>query len=152
MNKLVLNIFFHFEKTGKISILDLYLWIRWKYTTKKIVTRTLQVTNLLLLCGTADVTMSPNVVLNAVSYDHGGRCFLYYHYHQQSAVCGNGTHCWCLIGLCVRNMGEAEPVPADEKQADSGLSSTDESVIWSQEVEVCLFHAMLGHKPVGKRI
>ncbi|KAG5282008.1 hypothetical protein AALO_G00051250 [Alosa alosa] len=46
-------------------------------------------------------------------------------------------------------MGEAEPVPADEKQADSGLSSTDESVIWSQEVEVCLFHAMLGHKPVG---
>ncbi|XP_012690040.1 MRG/MORF4L-binding protein isoform X1 [Clupea harengus] len=46
-------------------------------------------------------------------------------------------------------MGEAEAVPADEKQADSGLGPADESVIWSQEVEVCLFHAMLGHKPVG---
>ncbi|XP_030624626.1 MRG/MORF4L-binding protein [Chanos chanos] len=46
-------------------------------------------------------------------------------------------------------MGEAEAVPADEKQADSGLSPVDESVVWSQEVEVCLFHAMLGHKPVG---
>lgn len=49
-------------------------------------------------------------------------------------------------------MGEAEAVPADEKQADSGLGPADESVIWSQEVEVCLFHAMLGHKPVGKRV
>lgn len=49
-------------------------------------------------------------------------------------------------------MGEAEAIPADEKQADSGLGPTDESVIWNQEVEVCLFHAMLGHKPVGKRI
>ncbi|MBN3311391.1 MRGBP protein, partial [Atractosteus spatula] len=46
-------------------------------------------------------------------------------------------------------MGEAEAVPADEKQADSGSSPVEESVIWSQEVEVCLFHAMLGHKPVG---
>ncbi|MBN3304056.1 MRGBP protein, partial [Amia calva] len=46
-------------------------------------------------------------------------------------------------------MGEAEAIPADEKQADSGSSSVEESVIWSQEVEVCLFHAMLGHKPVG---
>ncbi|XP_063065244.1 MRG/MORF4L-binding protein isoform X1 [Engraulis encrasicolus] len=46
-------------------------------------------------------------------------------------------------------MGEAEAIPADEKQADSGLGPTDESVIWNQEVEVCLFHAMLGHKPVG---
>ena len=54
--------------------------------------------------------------------------------------------------VCVRNMGEAEAVPADEKQADSGLGPADESVIWSQEVEVCLFHAMLGHKPVGKRV
>ncbi|KAK1801668.1 hypothetical protein P4O66_022303, partial [Electrophorus voltai] len=47
------------------------------------------------------------------------------------------------------NMGEAEAVPADEKQADSGICAADESVVWSQEVEVCLFHAMLGHKPVG---
>ncbi|XP_041080745.1 MRG/MORF4L-binding protein-like isoform X2 [Polyodon spathula] len=46
-------------------------------------------------------------------------------------------------------MGEAEAIPADEKQADSGSSPIEESVIWSQEVEVCLFHAMLGHKPVG---
>ncbi|XP_036389852.1 MRG/MORF4L-binding protein isoform X2 [Megalops cyprinoides] len=46
-------------------------------------------------------------------------------------------------------MGEAEAVQTDEKQADLGLSPTEESVIWSQEVEVCLFHAMLGHKPVG---
>ncbi|XP_038864251.1 MRG/MORF4L-binding protein-like isoform X2 [Salvelinus namaycush] len=46
-------------------------------------------------------------------------------------------------------MGEAEVVPADEKQADSGISHIEDSVVWSQEVEVCLFHAMLGHKPVG---
>ncbi|KAJ8370649.1 MRG/MORF4L-binding protein isoform X3 [Anguilla rostrata] len=46
-------------------------------------------------------------------------------------------------------MGEAEAVQTDEKQADSGISPVEESVIWSQEVEVCLFHAMLGHKPVG---
>lgn len=47
-------------------------------------------------------------------------------------------------------MGEAEVVSADEKQVDSGSCAADESVVWSQEVEVCLFHAMLGHKPVGK--
>ncbi|XP_021471711.1 MRG/MORF4L-binding protein isoform X2 [Oncorhynchus mykiss] len=47
------------------------------------------------------------------------------------------------------SMGEAEVVPADEKQADSGISHIEDSVVWSQEVEVCLFHAMLGHKPVG---
>ncbi|KAI4881911.1 hypothetical protein NFI96_021084 [Prochilodus magdalenae] len=46
-------------------------------------------------------------------------------------------------------MGEAEAVPAEEKQGDSGSCAADESVVWSQEVEVCLFHAMLGHKPVG---
>ncbi|MGH0132034.1 UNVERIFIED_CONTAM: hypothetical protein FKN15_058865 [Acipenser sinensis] len=46
-------------------------------------------------------------------------------------------------------MGEAGAIPSDEKQADSGSSPIEESVIWSQEVEVCLFHAMLGHKPVG---
>ncbi|KAJ8016552.1 hypothetical protein DPEC_G00008430 [Dallia pectoralis] len=46
-------------------------------------------------------------------------------------------------------MGEAEVVTADEKQADSGISAIEDSVVWSQEVEVCLFHAMLGHKPVG---
>ncbi|XP_058266112.1 MRG/MORF4L-binding protein isoform X2 [Hemibagrus wyckioides] len=46
-------------------------------------------------------------------------------------------------------MGEAEVVSADEKQVDSESCAADESVVWSQEVEVCLFHAMLGHKPVG---
>lgn len=45
-------------------------------------------------------------------------------------------------------MGEAETVPSDEKQAE--ICTPDESIVWSQEVEVCLFHAMLGHKPVGK--
>ncbi|XP_056588542.1 MRG/MORF4L-binding protein isoform X2 [Triplophysa dalaica] len=44
-------------------------------------------------------------------------------------------------------MGEAEIVPSDEKQAE--ICTPDESIVWSQEVEVCLFHAMLGHKPVG---
>ncbi|XP_042606154.1 MRG/MORF4L-binding protein-like isoform X5 [Cyprinus carpio] len=46
-------------------------------------------------------------------------------------------------------MGEAETVPSDDKQAETGFCSADESIVWSQEVEVCLFHAMLGHKPVG---
>ncbi|MCI4387522.1 MRG/MORF4L-binding protein [Pangasianodon hypophthalmus] len=46
-------------------------------------------------------------------------------------------------------MGEAEVVSTDEKQVDSGACAAEESVVWSQEVEVCLFHAMLGHKPVG---
>lgn len=49
-----------------------------------------------------------------------------------------------------RNMGEAETVPSDEKQAETGICTAEESIVWSQEVEVCLFHAMLGHKPVGK--
>ncbi|XP_016088626.1 MRG/MORF4L-binding protein-like [Sinocyclocheilus grahami] len=48
-----------------------------------------------------------------------------------------------------RNMGEAETVPSDEKQAEPGICTAEESIVWSQEVEVCLFHAMLGHKPVG---
>lgn len=47
-------------------------------------------------------------------------------------------------------MGEADVAQADEKQSDSGMSPGEDSVVWSQEVEVCLFHAMLGHKPVGK--
>ncbi|XP_075133085.1 MRG/MORF4L-binding protein isoform X2 [Leptodactylus fuscus] len=34
----------------------------------------------------------------------------------------------------------AEPVPGPP---------AEEPVLWSPEVEVCLFHAMLGHKPVG---
>ncbi|XP_066528366.1 MRG/MORF4L-binding protein [Hoplias malabaricus] len=46
-------------------------------------------------------------------------------------------------------MGEAEAVTPEEKQGDSVVSAAEESVVWSQEVEVCLFHAMLGHKPVG---
>ncbi|XP_056130425.1 MRG/MORF4L-binding protein [Lampris incognitus] len=48
-------------------------------------------------------------------------------------------------------MGEAEVVltQTDEKPPDSGLVPGEDSVVWSHEVEVCLFHAMLGHKPVG---
>uniref|UniRef100_A0A9J8C9Y5 MRG/MORF4L binding protein n=1 Tax=Cyprinus carpio carpio TaxID=630221 RepID=A0A9J8C9Y5_CYPCA len=46
-------------------------------------------------------------------------------------------------------MGEAETLPSDDKQAETGICTADESIVWSQEVEVCLFHAMLGHKPVG---
>lgn len=39
----------------------------------------------------------------------------------------------------------------DEKPPDSGLVPGEDSVVWSHEVEVCLFHAMIGHKPVGKK-
>ncbi|XP_051962427.1 MRG/MORF4L-binding protein isoform X2 [Xyrauchen texanus] len=46
-------------------------------------------------------------------------------------------------------MGEAEIVPSEEKQAETAICTAEESIVWSQEVEVCLFHAMLGHKPVG---
>lgn len=42
------------------------------------------------------------------------------------------------------------PNQTDEKPPDSGLVSGEDSVVWSHEVEVCLFHAMIGHKPVGK--
>ncbi|XP_059383379.1 MRG/MORF4L-binding protein-like isoform X2 [Carassius carassius] len=51
--------------------------------------------------------------------------------------------------LSSRNMGEAETVPSDDKQAETGICTAEDSIVWSQEVEVCLFHAMLGHKPVG---
>lgn len=40
----------------------------------------------------------------------------------------------------------------DEKPPDSGLVPGEDSVVWSHEVEVCLFHAMIGHKPVGKKL
>ncbi|CAL8369961.1 unnamed protein product [Lota lota] len=48
-------------------------------------------------------------------------------------------------------MGEADLAlgQTDEKPPDTGLIPGDDSVVWSHEVEVCLFHAMLGHKPVG---
>ncbi|KAL3059603.1 hypothetical protein OYC64_014246 [Pagothenia borchgrevinki] len=48
-------------------------------------------------------------------------------------------------------MGEADVTlnQTDEKPPDSGLVIGDDSVVWSHEVEVCLFHAMIGHKPVG---
>ncbi|XP_061907908.1 MRG/MORF4L-binding protein [Entelurus aequoreus] len=48
-------------------------------------------------------------------------------------------------------MGEADvtQTQADEKPPDSALVPGEESVVWSHEVEVCLFHAMIGHKPVG---
>lgn len=40
----------------------------------------------------------------------------------------------------------------DEKPPDPGLAPEEDSVVWSHEVEVCLFHAMIGHKPVGKKL
>ncbi|KAI3357897.1 hypothetical protein L3Q82_016282 [Scortum barcoo] len=48
-------------------------------------------------------------------------------------------------------MGEADVTlnQTDEKPPDSGLAPGEDSVVWSHEVEVCLFHAMIGHKPVG---
>ncbi|XP_051947961.1 MRG/MORF4L-binding protein-like isoform X3 [Xyrauchen texanus] len=46
-------------------------------------------------------------------------------------------------------MGEEETLSSEQKQAETGICTPDESIVWSQEVEVCLFHAMLGHKPVG---
>uniref|UniRef100_H0ZBF3 MRG domain binding protein n=1 Tax=Taeniopygia guttata TaxID=59729 RepID=H0ZBF3_TAEGU len=33
--------------------------------------------------------------------------------------------------------------------AEPGAPAEEAAVVWSPEVEVCLFHAMLGHKPVG---
>ncbi|XP_065547729.1 MRG/MORF4L-binding protein isoform X2 [Lathamus discolor] len=57
-------------------------------------------------------------------------------------------------------MGEAEggsaaavekpPLPAAAAGApEPGVPAEEAVVVWSPEVEVCLFHAMLGHKPVG---
>lgn len=48
-------------------------------------------------------------------------------------------------------MGEAELAlnQAEGKPPEPVLVSVEEPVIWSHEVEVCLFHAMIGHKPVG---
>lgn len=34
---------------------------------------------------------------------------------------------------------------------EPGAPAEEAAVVWSPEVEVCLFHAMLGHKPVGER-
>lgn len=58
--------------------------------------------------------------------------------------------CLGLLGL---RMGEADVSPnqTDEKPPEAALVSGEDSVVWSHEVEVCLFHAMIGHKPVGKR-
>lgn len=51
-------------------------------------------------------------------------------------------------------MGEADVTlsQTDEKPPDSALAPGEDSVVWSHEVEVCLFHAMIGHKPVGKNL
>ncbi|CAL8324602.1 unnamed protein product [Merluccius merluccius] len=51
-------------------------------------------------------------------------------------------------------MGEADLAlgQTDEKPPDTGLAPGDDSVVWSHEVEVCLFHAMLGHKPEVKTL
>uniref|UniRef100_A0A3B5MEH2 Uncharacterized protein n=1 Tax=Xiphophorus couchianus TaxID=32473 RepID=A0A3B5MEH2_9TELE len=48
-------------------------------------------------------------------------------------------------------MGEADVTlsQTEEKPPDSALVPGEDSVVWSHEVEVCLFHAMIGHKPVG---
>ncbi|XP_029468518.1 MRG/MORF4L-binding protein [Rhinatrema bivittatum] len=50
-------------------------------------------------------------------------------------------------------MGEAEPgtgtAAAAAVEPGSSCAPAEEPVVWSPEVEVCLFHAMLGHKPVG---
>lgn len=52
-------------------------------------------------------------------------------------------------------MGEAEVggtgAPGDKGPGEAAPSPAEETVVWSPEVEVCLFHAMLGHKPVGER-
>lgn len=49
-------------------------------------------------------------------------------------------------------MGEAELTlnQGEEKPPEPVLVPGEEPVIWSHEVEVCLFHAMIGHKPVGQ--
>lgn len=39
----------------------------------------------------------------------------------------------------------------DKGPGEAATSPAEETVVWSPEVEVCLFHAMLGHKPVGER-
>lgn len=39
--------------------------------------------------------------------------------------------------------------PGDKGPGEAATSPAEETVVWSPEVEVCLFHAMLGHKPVG---
>ncbi|XP_028308147.1 MRG/MORF4L-binding protein isoform X1 [Gouania willdenowi] len=48
-------------------------------------------------------------------------------------------------------MGEADVLltQAEEKRPEPGLLPAEDPVVWSHEVEVCLFHAMIGHKPVG---
>ncbi|XP_053783288.1 MRG/MORF4L-binding protein isoform X3 [Desmodus rotundus] len=50
-------------------------------------------------------------------------------------------------------MGEAEVggggAAGDKGPGEAATSPAEETVVWSPEVEVCLFHAMLGHKPVG---
>ncbi|XP_074867727.1 MRG/MORF4L-binding protein [Carettochelys insculpta] len=43
---------------------------------------------------------------------------------------------------------EKPHVPAAGAAPEPGAPA-EEVVVWSPEVEVCLFHAMLGHKPVG---
>ncbi|XP_075032838.1 MRG/MORF4L-binding protein [Mixophyes fleayi] len=47
-------------------------------------------------------------------------------------------------------MGETETgeVAVERPEPVPGFPA-EEPVLWSPEVEVCLFHAMLGHKPVG---
>lgn len=54
-----------------------------------------------------------------------------------------------------RAMGEAEVggggAAGDKGPGEAATSPAEETVVWSPEVEVCLFHAMLGHKPVGEQ-
>ncbi|KAM9296486.1 MRG/MORF4L-binding protein [Gastrophryne carolinensis] len=46
-------------------------------------------------------------------------------------------------------MGETEPGGEIAAEKAEPGPPAEEPVLWSPEVEVCLFHAMLGHKPVG---
>ncbi|KAG8447206.1 hypothetical protein GDO86_014612 [Hymenochirus boettgeri] len=47
-------------------------------------------------------------------------------------------------------MGESEAGEGVvERTEPDPVTPVEEPVQWSPEVEVCLFHAMLGHKPVG---
>lgn len=72
-------------------------------------------------------------------------------------ACAEPVATLLLPGACrsPAAMGEAEVggtgAPGDKGPGEAAPSPAEETVVWSPEVEVCLFHAMLGHKPVGER-
>ncbi|KAE8574454.1 hypothetical protein XENTR_v10003437 [Xenopus tropicalis] len=72
--------------------------------------------------------------------------------------CATVQHPWCPLGVAVprsfpplaAEMGDLEAGETTvEKPEPPPAPPAEEPVLWSPEVEVCLFHAMLGHKPVG---